>query len=72
MPNRIISNECMNLIRSKAEFPFDNSGSRQLDDGNWSVPMSDETIERVQEHNLDGETFSDTIIRILSSMKGTN
>lgn len=60
-----ITNEAYALVRSKAIKPFESTG-RQLADGSWMVPLSDDVIEAVERKMLEGETISDTIIRLLN------
>jgi hypothetical protein len=66
-----ISNECFELVQSKALLPFKNNG-RPSKAGGWIIPLDDETVERLSRHQLAGETLSDAIFRILSIQSGSN
>lgn len=65
MPDVIITNECHQLIRSRSVGGFRNTG-QQMVDGTWMIPLERSTLEAVMSYRLDGETISDTIIRVLS------
>ncbi len=74
MTNQIIrlSARAYNMIRAKARYEFVQTGV-QLDDGTWDAPFSDDTLDRVEEVRLAGESVSDCIERILSTKgKGPN
>lgn len=66
-----ISARAYDLIRGRAIYEFKQTG-RQLPDGSWEVPFSDDTLDRVEEVRLAGETLSDCLERILSTPKGAN
>lgn len=61
-----VTDEAYNLVRSKAIKPFESTG-HQLPDGSWMVPLSDDVAEHVNKRALPGESFSDTIVRLISS-----
>ena len=65
MPDVNITNDCLELIRSKALRGLRGNGQR-MSDGTWMVHLGDDTIERIMSYRLDGESISDTIIRVLS------
>jgi len=62
-----ITNEAVEAIRSRAEHPFKQTGHR-LPNGMWSVPFEEDTIDRLEEHLMDGETISDVIVRACLTM----
>ena len=62
MPDIEITEECRALIA--AEFPFDKIG-RRLSNGNWQMPVDAETWRRLQNMQLQGESISDCIIRVI-------
>lgn len=74
MPNVRVRNITMDAIRLAATAPggFDQRGTRR-DDGDWDVPLSQETYDRVLATCLDGETMDDCIFRVLATAgKGRN
>jgi hypothetical protein len=61
MPDIEISEECRALI----VFEFDiHETARRLPNGNWQVPIDEDTCRRLQEVRLRGESISECIIRI--------
>jgi hypothetical protein len=54
------------LIKSKAEYPFNETGRRQKD-GNWDVPLSFELYEKLKALQFPGETMNDTMFRLAST-----
>ena len=65
MPEIVVTNECHELVRSKAISKF-RPGSRRLYDGSWVITLDIEVIQRIESYAIPGETLSDTIIRVLS------
>lgn len=71
MPRIIITASAHNAIRRAAQGAFHSEG-KQLGNGSWNVRLGEDTIARVESHALPGESFSDTIVRVLGTMKGSN
>lgn len=71
MPTVTITKQCHDLIRANAELAFRNTSTR-LPSGNFSIPLSQDVYDRVIKYKLDGESISDSLIRILSTQKGKN
>lgn len=63
MKRLLISADAYNAIRRSARLPLLETGER-LADGHWAVPVDDETAEILERHRLEGETDSDTIVRM--------
>jgi hypothetical protein len=63
VPEIEITDECLALIESSAE-PLPRDG-RRLSNENWRVPIETNTLQRLQEVRLKGETISDCIIRVV-------
>lgn len=59
-----ISAEAEAAIRSKASQNF-KSDAIACTDGTWDVPLQPDTIERLKAVAFEGETISDTIIRLI-------
>jgi len=55
-----LSNECYSALIARSKFPP--TATREGD--TWLVLFEDETLERLAEIALKGETYSDTILRI--------
>jgi len=51
-------------VSDAAILPFRSTGDR-LADGDWLVPVEDDTCERIQDARLPGETDDDTVQRML-------
>lgn len=64
MPIITISHEAQLAIRGAATNPFNQTGT-QRPDGSWDVPVEQDTLDRIHEAQLAGETLSDTIIRVV-------
>jgi len=62
MPDIEISEECRALIA--VEFEIDET-ARQLPNGNWKIPIDEETWRRLQKLRLRGESISECIIRVI-------
>ena len=62
MPDIEITEECRALIA--AEFPFDETG-RRLPNGKWEISIDVKTWQRLQSVQLNGESISDCIIRVI-------
>lgn len=61
-----ISGEAHRLI-DKSEFRTPGvslSGGIRLPDGKWSIPLKESTYEQLNDYRLEGESFSDLIIRL--------
>ena len=59
----VITNEAYRMIRNLATNELVNSGVRQID-GSWIIQVSASVFESVERVRLEGETISDTIIRL--------
>lgn len=59
-----VSDATYRAIADAAILPFHSTGDR-LADGDWLVPVEDDTYERIQDARLPGETDDDTIQRML-------
>jgi len=62
MPDIEITEECRALIT--VEFSIDQV-ARRLPNGNWQIPIDDETWRRLQRVRLHGESISECIIRVI-------
>jgi len=49
------------LLHAGAEF---RETGRRLNDGKWLIPVSDETVDRLQQARHPGENWSDVIVRL--------
>jgi len=59
-----VSDATYRAIADAAILPFRSTGNR-LPDGDWLIPVEDETYERLREKRLPGETVDDTIQRMI-------
>jgi len=59
-----VSDATYRAIADAAILPFRSTGDR-LPDGDWLVPVEDDTYERIQNARLPGETDDDTVQRML-------
>lgn len=59
----IVSELCYRQIAANARGMFRSTGVK-LQDGSWSLPVDDETLQRLTAVARDGETTSDTILRL--------
>lgn len=66
MPRIVITAECDRAIRRAATWPFDGSEAKVLADGRISIPLSQETLNNLRKYQFEGESLSDTILRIVS------
>lgn len=68
MPTLTLTDAAVAAIRFKAADPlaFKQTGVR-LGPNEWRVPFEQETIDRIRESALPGETDSDTILRICAT-----
>lgn len=64
MPSIWLSNDAMNAIRATAD-NFKQTATR-APGGGWNTPISDEVLERLKQHQLPGETLSDTVLRAVN------
>lgn len=61
-----LSARARSLIRAAALNEFRETAVNIDSEGNADVPLSDEVMERLESHRMDGESISDVIERILS------
>ena len=61
MPDIEISEECRALIA--VEFDM-GEPARRLPNGNWQIPIDEETCRRLEKVRLCGESISECIIRV--------
>lgn len=66
MPLVRITDEAYHIFLSKTEGEVTDLGHR-IDSGDWMIPLSNETIASIWIHSFPGETFSNTITRVLST-----
>jgi len=71
MPNITVTKQCHDLIQANARLPFKDTATR-LPSGNFSIPLNQNTYERILEQKFNGESLSDALIRILSTQNGKN
>lgn len=71
MPRIIITKECKDAIHKAALWPFNDNDSRVVL-GGWSIPLEQDTIDRLKQFRHFDETWSDCILRLLASQKGMN
>jgi len=64
-----VSDAAYRAIADAAILPFRSTGDR-LSDGDWLVPVEDDTYERIQDARLPGETDDDTVQRMLHAYHG--
>lgn len=63
-----ITAECEQLIRANATAPFRNNAIK-LPNGDYKIPIEDETLARLDQIKFPDESYSDAIIRGLSIMR---
>jgi hypothetical protein len=61
----LVTKEAHQLVQSKAIYPFDDSKCELTVKGVW-VELQVDTFHKIGELSHVGETFSDTVIRLLS------
>jgi hypothetical protein len=62
-----ITDEAMRAIRAASTNGFNQTGTRAADgSGVWNVPLHVDTLSRIHDARMAGETLSDTIIRVVS------
>ena len=61
MPDIEISEECRALIAVEFDIV---EAARRLPNGNWQIPIDEDTCRRLQKVRLRGESISECIIRI--------
>jgi hypothetical protein len=71
MPQVIITDECHQALLKASTLPFLATGKKRAN-GDWQIPLEWCTIERLRRYQLQGESLSDTILRIVASHKGSN
>lgn len=64
-----VSDATYRAIADAAILPFRSTGTRDAD-GNWLVPISDDTWERIRAHQLPGESDDDTVMRVMRHHRG--
>lgn len=70
MPTIIITEEAEQALKSSSFRTNETwSGGEQLLDGTWVIKLSMETFERLHEAQLKGESYSDTILRLMQFHK---
>jgi hypothetical protein len=65
MPTITISSRAHDAIRRSSTTASFNETGVQLPNGDWRVPLTSDTIDRLRQVQHAGETISDTIERIL-------
>lgn len=69
MPIVNITAAAMDAIRSQSYGDFNPTG-KQLPDGSWNTHLEADTLERLENTRLEGETLSDCIQRIIALVNG--
>ena len=64
MRTMVVRPETYKAIADAATLPFHSTATKRLD-GNWDVPVSEETYEKIKGIQYSNETDDDTIARIL-------
>ena len=64
-----VSDAIYRAIADAAILPFRSTGDR-LPDGDWLVPVEDDTYERIQDARLPGETDDNTVQRMVLAHHG--
>jgi len=64
-----ITEEANAAIRATAVQPFRQEGMKQPN-GNWLIPVDLEVRRRLKIKAFPGESYSDTILRLIASEKG--
>lgn len=64
MATIIVSELCYRHIAANAQGTFRSTGVK-LQDGSWSLPVGDDVLQRIHAAARQGETTSDTILRLL-------
>jgi hypothetical protein len=60
-----ISREVEALLRAAAIYELKPTG-RRLDNGDWIIPVDDDTLAYLEQHQFEGETLNDTILRLVT------
>jgi hypothetical protein len=63
----VLSDRAMAAIRAQTRGEFKQTGIRQAD-GTWLTPLSKDTILRLRKIALKGESYSDTIERVMATL----
>jgi hypothetical protein len=63
MPMIHLTDEAARALRACADRPFQQTGT-QRPDGSWDVPVEEDTLERLKNVQLAGESMSDTVMRV--------
>lgn len=66
MPWVRVNADVVNILRGAAPPHIEPNGARHEFDDVWSLQLTDETMARVREHILPGETVCDALFRILT------
>lgn len=69
MPHIIITHEAHLAIRSMADNPFQETGTK-LANGMWRVPVSSDVFDRLYRVKFPNESMSDVILRAIAAAKG--
>ena len=69
MPTIRLSDATYRDLADLAILPFASTGVRQPD-GSWLVPLEDDTMERLQQQRLPGETDDDLVARVIRIYRG--
>lgn len=69
MPTIRLSDATYRDLADLAILPFAGTGIRQSD-GSWLVPLDDETLERLRQNRLAGETDDDLVSRLIRFHRG--
>ncbi len=72
MANIPVTKAAFDLIRSNAAHEFDPTGSSQHPDGTMIIYIDDDVANHLAKNALDHETFSDVIVRLLSTLSGVH
>jgi len=62
MPDIEISEECRALIAVEFDIV---EAARRLPNGNWQIPIDEETWRRLQKMRLRGESISECVVRVI-------
>lgn len=72
MPTINITHEAREILRQESRTGKLAGDSLHLPDGTWNIYLESDTLERMDSKKLAGESYSDLIIRIFATQKGTN
>ncbi len=66
----ILTDEAYRMVESFTRAGFKVRGGTQQPDGSWAVPLSQDVIDRLKDWVWEGETLSETIIRVCRAVAG--